>query len=104
LRYIRKRVVHGTIWRLLDMGREWARERAIGLPQSLLNFRSSETLRFEKLDTLCQRGGLSLEKRLRLFCEEEMEGQKTLGSARNETALRMYSCLSAMSAVKEEKP
>lgn len=50
------------------MGREWA--RAIGLPQSLLDFRSGETLRFEKLDTLCQRGGLSLEKRLRLFCEE----------------------------------
>lgn len=68
MRYIRKRAVHGTIWRLLDMGREWA--RAIGLPQSLLDFRSGETLRFEKLDTLCQRGGLSLEKRLRLFCEE----------------------------------
>jgi hypothetical protein len=84
------------------VGREWS--RAIGLPHCLFNFRSSETLCFEKLDTLCQRRSLSLEKVLRRFCEKEMEGQMTLGSARNETALRMYSCLSAMSAGKEEKP
>ena len=83
------------------MGRKWV--RAVGLPQSLFNFGPSQTLCFEKLDTLCQRGSLRLEERLRRFCEE-MKGLMTLGSARNETALRMCSCLSAMSAGKEVKP
>ncbi len=94
--------MYGTIWRLLDVGRKGA--RAIGLPQGLFNFRTGEAFRFEKLDTLCQRGSLRLEKRLKRTCEREREEQLTLGSARNKTAFRMCSCLSAMSAAKEQKP
>jgi hypothetical protein len=52
LRRVRMRTIHGTIRRLLDVGRMWA--KTVGLPHCFLDLRSGESFGFEKLDTLCQ--------------------------------------------------
>lgn len=75
----------------------WA--RAIGLSHGLLNLGFGETFGFKKLDALGQWRSLSLDETLRRVGERQIRtvNNKTLGSVRNATALRMSSCLSVMS-------